>query len=184
MQCLDVTERLLASEPDAADLGELEQHVVSCRACTSVARGLQRLDVVVRSVVVVTPPLDLQRGLSRLVLAEAAAPLNGSWWERLGAWLNGAWMPPRVALQGVSVLLVTMAGWQIFGALSSVQPILGDASYAMQLVIASPATTYLSGVHLDVQSLGVWSIVGLIGWAFSDDTIFSGRLAALRKRLP
>ncbi|GAC1316566.1 MAG: hypothetical protein NVSMB2_09560 [Chloroflexota bacterium] len=184
MQCVDAAERLLASEPGASDQGEFEQHVVSCTACTSVARGLQRLDLIVRSVLVVPPPLDLQRELAQLMLAEAAAPVGGVWWERLAAWLNAAWMPQRVALQGVAVLLVAITGWQVFGALSSVQPVFGDASYAMQLVIASPASTYLSGVHLDVQSLGVWSVVGLIGWALSDDTILSGRLAALRKRLP
>jgi hypothetical protein len=81
-------------------------------------------------------------------------------------------------------VVVAITGWQLFGALSNVQPVFGDAGYAMQLVIASPASSYLSGVHMDLQSLGVWSIVGLVGWAVSDDNILSGRLAALRQRLP
>ena len=184
MQCVDVTERLLAGEPNAPDQREVAQHVVTCAGCTSIARGLRRLDTVVRAVVVVAPPMDLQRELARLVLAETAAPVSASWWERFSAWLRSAWAPQRVALQGALVLVVALTGWQVFGALSSVQPVVGDAGYALQLVVASPASTYLSGVHLDGQSLGVWSIVGLIGWALSDDNILSGRLAALRKRLP
>lgn len=184
MQCVDVTERLLAGEAGAGDQHELEQHVVSCGRCRSVAGGLRRLDITLKSVLLVTPPMDLQRQLADLVMTQTAAPAESSWWMRFSAWLNGAWMPQRLALQGVSAVLVAVTGWQLFGALTSVRPVLGDASYALQLVIASPASTYLSGVQVDLQSLGLWSVVGLVGWALTDDNILSGRLAALRTRLP
>src|SRR5205807_2445257 len=115
-----------------------------CARCAHVAHGLGRLDDLVRSSMVVTPPLDLQRRLAQLALA-AAVPKATPWWTRIpqairelsiGDWL--AQRPQMVAAQGLAAVMVALASWQIFGWLSAVQPVLGDVGYAMELVVGSP----------------------------------------------
>jgi hypothetical protein len=89
-----------------------------------------------------------------------------------------------VAAQGLASILLALASWQIFGWLTVFRPVVGDVVYAMELVAASPASVYLGSVHIDLQGLGVWSIVGIAGWLVSEDGLIRRRLSRLRPRLP
>jgi hypothetical protein len=155
-----------------------------------VVHGLDRLDAVLTSTVVVTPPLELQRQLAELAF-EYARPANASWWSRAGdvvRQLNLAdWLaqrPQMVAAQGLAAIMLALASWQIFGWMTAFQPVVGDAAYAMQLVAASPASVYLSGLPFDLQSMGIWSAVGIGGWLISENGWLGSRLSATRLRLP
>src|SRR5437868_6835907 len=161
MDCVDVTDRLLADEPGHDP--ELQQHVSRCGRCAHVAQGLVRLDAVVRSVVVSVPPLDLQQRLAQLTI-DAVRPPRLQWWKRLGELNLTAWLaqrPQMVAAQGLAAVMLALASWQIFGWLSAVQPVVGDVAYAMELVAGSPAVAYLGTFQVDFQSLGLWSLVGI-----------------------
>jgi hypothetical protein len=186
VQCVDVTERLLgeelASDPD------LDRHVAECSVCAHVARGLERLDSVLTSTLLIAPPLDLQRQLAQLAL-DASRPQSVPWWDRvfgsLGQWNPIAILqqPQMVAVQGLAAVMLALASWQIFGWMSSFQPVVGDVAYAMELVAGSPAAVYLSGLQLDLPSLGLWSLVGIAGWLISEDGLIGRRLSN-RLRLP
>jgi hypothetical protein len=91
-----------------------------------------------------------------------------------------------VAAQGLAAVMVALASWQVFGWMSAFQPVIGDVGYAMQLVIASPAVVYLGGLQLDLQSLGIWSVVGVLGWLVSENGALGRRLSSFtdRFRLP
>jgi hypothetical protein len=153
--------------------------------------GLVRLDGVLSANLVVAPPLDVQRQLAQLAL-EYARPSPTPWWTRatsafsqlnLANWL--AQRPQMIAAQGLASIMLALASWQIFGWLTTFQPIVGDVAYAMELVVASPASTYLGGLpQLDLQSLGLWSAVGIGGWLISENGWVGRRLSATRKRLP
>jgi hypothetical protein len=80
-------------------------------------------------------------------------------------------------------MLVALVGWQVFGWFNAVRPVIGDVGYAMQLVAASPASIYMGGVQVDLQSLGMWSLVGAFGWLVSDAGPV-GRWLARRIHLP
>ncbi|HEY0583482.1 MAG TPA: hypothetical protein VGE94_14960 [Chloroflexota bacterium] len=184
MHCLDVTERLLSDEAGVGT--EIAQHVAGCVACSHVARGLTRLDSVLRVSLIVTPPLDLQRQLAELAL-DAAGARSAPWWRRLGELNVSGWLaqrPQMVAAQGLAAVMLALASWQIFGVVSTFQPVLGDVGYAMELVAASPAGVYLSGVQVDVQSLGLWSMVGIVGWLVSEDGLIGRRFWSKRTKLP
>jgi hypothetical protein len=142
------------------------------------------------SALVVVPPLDLQRRLAQLAL-DAARPQSVPWWRRLGqpssnldlaGWFTQR--PQMVAAQGLASVMLALASWQVFGWLTAFHPVVGDVGYAMELVASSPASVYLGGMHIDVQSLGVWSIVGIVGWLVSEEGLIGRRLSALRPRLP
>ena len=180
MQCVDVTERLLGDELDP----ELDRHIDDCPTCAHVARGLGRLNAVLATSLVVVPPLDLQRQLAQLAV-EAARPQRDPWWRRLAAFDISGWFarPQMVAAQGLAAVMLALASWQIFGVLSAFQPIVGDVGYAMELVAGSPAATYLSGLPTDLQSLALWSLVGIGGWLVSENG-FIGRRLASRLHLP
>src|ERR687886_184232 len=77
---------------------------------------------------------------------------------------------PNLAIaQGLAVLMLVVSGWQVLGWLNTFTPMVGDVPYAVELVASSPAAAYLSGIQsLDLQSLLVWSGVGLVGWLFSE----------------
>jgi hypothetical protein len=77
--------------------------------------------------------------------------------------------------------MLALAGWQVFGWLSTFQPVVGDVGYAVQLVVTSPASTYVNGLQLDVQSLGLWSAVGLVGWLISENGLMRRILPRLRR---
>jgi hypothetical protein len=183
MQCTDVTEQLLAAdEPDI----ELDQHLETCQRCTHVARGVRRLDALLSTTVLVEPPLQLQWRLAQLAV-EAAQPASLPWWSRLmrGQFDLSGWLvlrPHVVAAQGLAAMLLALAGWQVFGFLSTVRPVVGDVGYAMQLVAASPAMVYLGGFQLDLQSLGMWSVAGLAAWLVSDNGLLRRPLAELMSR--
>jgi hypothetical protein len=184
MQCADVTERLLEDEL-VAD-AELERHVAECARCSHVAGGLARVDAVLRSTLVVTPPLDLQRQLARLA-NEAALPRSLPWWRRLDQLDLTGWLaqrPQMVAAQGLATILLALTTWQVFGWLSAFRPVVGDVGYAMELLAASPAAPYLGGLQIDLQSLGLWSLVGIVGWLVAEDGPIGRRLASTRLRLP
>jgi anti-sigma factor RsiW len=184
MQCIEATDKLLASEQGLDP--ELERHVATCARCAHVATGLERVDAVLASTLVVTPPLDLQRRLAQLAV-DAAQPAPDPWWRRLAALNLTGWLaqrPQMVAAQGLAAVMLALASWQIFGWLSVVQPVLGDVTYAMELVAASPAVTYLGTVQIDLQSLGIWSVVGIAGWLVSEDGLIGRRIAASGLRLP
>ena len=184
MQCVDVAERLLVD-----DLGsdpELDQHVAECPRCTYTARKIAHLDAVLGSTLVVAPPFELQQRLAQLA-HEAARPRSVPWWARLGQ-LNLADLlaqrPQMVAAQGIAAVLLALSSWQLFGWLSSLHLVVGDVGYSMELVAASPAVVYLGGLQIDLQSLGLWSVVGIIGWLVSEDGLIGRRIASTGLRLP
>jgi hypothetical protein len=174
----------------AAELGndpELEHHVTECARCTKVARGLDRLDDVLSASLLVAPPLDLQRQLAQLALDAARPPKQAPLWSRLGQLNPTEWLtqrPQMVAAQGLAAIMVALASWQVFGWLTAFQPVVGDVAYAVELVASSPAQVYLGGLQIDLQSLGIWSLVGIAGWLISEDGLIGRRLTSLRLRLP
>ena len=182
MQCVDITERLLADE--LPDDPELERHLDDCSACAHIARGLQRLDDVLSSSLVIAPPLDLQRQLAQIAL-DAARPERDPWWRRVAEFDFSTWFgrPQMVAAQGLAAVMLALASWQIFGVLSAFQPVVGDVGYAMELVAGSPAASYLSGLPVDLQSLAVWSLIGIGGWLVSENGFIGKRLSS-RLHLP
>jgi hypothetical protein len=185
MQCADVTELLLAEEVNQGGRSPaVDQHLLTCESCAHVAAGLDRLNAVLQPALVTEPPLALQQQLAELV-ATAPLPSQPAWWQRL---LRGELRlgevrllrPNMIAAQGLAAIMLSLAGWQIFGWLSTFQPVVGDVGYAMQLVATSPAQTYLGGLQIDLQSLGIWSIVGLAAWLVSEGGPVGRRLPGLR----
>jgi hypothetical protein len=186
VQCADVTERLLDDERRSDP--ELDRHVAECVRCAHVSQRLERLDGVLATSLVAAPPLELQRQLAQLVLESTrpkAAPIP--WWTRAAQWNPAAWLaqrPQMVAVQGLAAVMLALSSWQIFGWLTAFRPVVGDVGYAMQLVAASPAGVYLGGLQIDLQSLGLWSLVGIVGWLVSEDGLIGRQLASRRLRLP
>jgi hypothetical protein len=175
---------LLADEPGHDP--EVHEHILGCVSCTHIARGLARLDVVLRSTLVVVPPADLQVRLTRLAL-EAARPAPGPWWSRVRELDIGGWVtqrPQMIAAQGLAAVMLALASWQIFGWLSTFQPVLGDVTYAMALVAGSPAGAYVGNISIDFQSLGLWSVVAIAGWLISENGLIGRRIAASGLQLP
>ena len=184
MHCDAVIDLLLSDE--AVSDARVGQHLDTCQRCRHVAGGLRRLDNALRSAVVVQPPLELQHQLAALV-DTAAWPRSQAdpraWWSRL---LSGEWLrlsPNMAAAQGLAAMFAAVVGWQVFGWLNAVRPVIGDVGYAMQLVVASPASIYMGGSQVDLQSLGMWSLVGAFGWLVSDAGPV-GRWLARRIHLP
>src|SRR5215469_1218234 len=184
MRCDDVAELLLAS--DQQHDPELDRHVAECAKCGHIARGLVRLDAVLSASLVIQPPLELQQRLAQLAVA-AARPQALPWWRRaLQGELNLDWLvlrPNAVAAQGLAAVMLALASWQIFGWLNLFRPVIGDVGYAMELVAASPAVGYLGGVQIDVQSLALWSLIGIGGWLVSENGVIGQRLSSLTTRL-
>ena len=184
MQCVDITERLLVDELGTDP--ELDRHVADCASCAHVARGLAHLDSVLTSALVVAPPLDLQRQLAQLAL-DAARPQQAPWWRRFGELNLSEWLaqrPQMVAAQGLAAIMLALASWQVFGWLTAFQPVVGDVGYAMELVVGSPAAVYLGGLQFDLQSMVLWSLVGVGGWLVSEDGLIGRRLSSFRQRQP
>jgi len=187
VQCADVTERLLVDERGSDP--DLDRHVADCVRCAHVASRLDRLDGVLGATLVVAPPVELQRQLAQLVLA-ATRPKQTFWARASSAvsqfnpaeWL--ALRPQMVAVQGLAAIMLALASWQVFGWLSAFRPVVGDVAYAMALVAGSPAAVYLSGLQVDLQSLGLWSLVGIVGWLISEDGLIGRQLSSRRLRLP
>ena len=184
MQCADVAERLLVD--DLRSDPELDQHVADCPRCTHTARKIAHLDAVLGSALVVAPPIELQQRLAQLAVG-AARPPSVPWWSRLGQFNLAdllAQRPQMVAAQGIAAVLLALSSWQIFGLLSALHPVVGDVGYAMELVAASPAVVYLGGLQIDLQGLGLWSVVGVFGWLLSEDGLIGRRIASSGLRLP
>jgi hypothetical protein len=188
VQCIDVAERLLADEPGHDP--ELDRHVADCARCSHIAHGLGRVDELLQVSLIVAPPLDLQRRLAELAF-DHARPQPKPWWARvpeavgqlsLADWLGQR--PQMIAAQGLAALMLALASWQIFGWLSAFQPIVGDVAYAMELVVGSPAVAYVGGLQIDVQSMALWSLVGIAGWLVSEDGLIGRRIASSGLRLP
>ena len=78
--------------------------------------------------------------------------------------------------------MLALASWQVFGWLNLFRPVIGDVGYAMQLVAASPAAGYLGGLQIDLQSLTVWSLVGIVGWLVSENGLLGRQVASLTAR--
>ena len=136
------------------------------------------------SAVVVEPPLELQRVLAQMAL-EAARPQAVPWWRRLPAIAQSLTERPQlVAAQGLAAIMLALASWQIFGWMSTFQPVVGNVAYAFELVAASPAVAYVGNVQIDFQSLGLWSVVGMIGWLVSENGLIGRRFAASGLHLP
>jgi hypothetical protein len=89
-----------------------------------------------------------------------------------------------IAAQGLAAVMLALASWQVFGWVTAIQPVLGDVPYAMTLVASSPAAVYVAGLQVDVQSLGVWTLVGTVGWLISENGFIGQRLTSMRLRLP
>jgi hypothetical protein len=100
----------------------------------------------------------------------------------LPAWLTQ--QPHMVAAQGMAAIVLSLATWQVVGWVTALQPFVGDVGYAMQLVLSSTAPVYLGGIQIDMQSLGVWSLVGGAGWLLSENGLIGSRLSSTRQRLP
>jgi hypothetical protein len=184
VDCLEITEKLLAEE--SADDPEVDRHLIGCASCAHVARGLARLDSVLSTTLLVAPPLELQQTLQRLAL-DAARPAAAPWWRQLPRFDLTQWLaqrPQMVAAQGLAAVMLALASWQVFGWLSAFQPVVGDVAYAMELVAASPAVTYMGTMQIDFQSLGIWSLVGIVGWMISENGPIGRRLASSGLRLP
>ena len=184
MDCVEVTDRLLAEE--VADDPEVDRHVATCVSCTQVASGLVRLNAVLGSTLVVTPPLELQARLAEIVLS-AAQPAPLPWWRQLAQLNLTSWLaqrPQMVAAQGLAAVMLALASWQVFGWLSAFQPVVGDVAYAVTLVAASPAVSYMGTMQIDFQSLGIWSLVGIVGWLVSENGVIGRRIASRGLRLP
>ena len=184
MDCVEITDRLLAEEPGHDP--ELDEHVVGCAACAQLARGVARLNAVLSSALVVVPPLDLQYRLAQVAL-DAARPLPRPWWQQVRAFDLSHWLaqrPQMIAAQGLAAVMLALASWQIFGWLSAFQPVVGDVAYAMELVAASPAVAYVGNISIDFQSLGLWLLVGMGGWLISENGLIGRRIAASGLRLP
>ena len=179
MDCVELTDRLLV--PDDGQDAEVEAHVAGCSRCAQLARGIRRLDAVLMSAVVVQPPLELQHALARLVVG-AAPPQVQPWWRRLPQILLER--PQLVAAQGLAAVMLALASWQVFGFMSTFQPVVGNVGYAMELVAASPAVVYLGNFQIDFQSLGMWSVVGIVGWLVSENGVIGRRIASSGLRLP
>jgi hypothetical protein len=180
VQCVDIAERLLVDELGSDP--ELDRHVADCASCAHVARGLTHLDGVLQSALVVAPPLNLQRLLAQLAV-DAAQPRQAPWWRRFGEFNVSEWLaqrPQMVAAQGLTALMLALASWQVFGWLTAFQPVVGDVGYAMELVVGSPAAMYLGGLQLDLQSMVIWSLVGIGGWLVG----WIGRRLSSRQRQP
>jgi hypothetical protein len=148
------------------------------------------VDDVLRSSLLVTPSLELQRQLLQVALAAARPPVK-PWWVRipetlgqvnLAEWL--AQRPQAVAAQGLAAVVLALTSWTIFSWFSAFQPVVGDVAYAMELVAASPASVYLGGIQLDFQSLGIWSVVGIVGWLISDSGLIGRQIGSNRLQLP
>ncbi|MBV9174763.1 MAG: hypothetical protein JOZ81_32275 [Chloroflexi bacterium] len=179
MQCDDVTELLLSAEPNPA----VDRHLHACTRCAHVARGLGHLNAVLHSALVCKPPAQLQQQLLGLVDVYAPQPKRQAWWSRL---FSGDFSVPQlvlrpnvIAAQGLAALMLALASWQVFGWLSTFQPVVGDVGYAVQLVVTSPASTYINSFQLDLQSLGLWSVVGIAGWLISENGLIGRRLPRL-----
>ena len=184
MDCVEVTELLLAE--DVSHDPDVERHVVSCNACARIARGLSRLDAVLSTTLVISPPLELQARLTELALS-AAQPARVPWWQSLLSFDFTHWLaqrPQMIAVQGLAAVMLALASWQIFGWLSAVQPVVGDVAYAVELVAASPAVAYLGSMQIDFQSLGIWSVVGIAGWLVSENGVIGRRIASSGLQLP
>jgi len=186
VRCADVTERLLVDEQGGDP--DLDRHVAECVRCAHVASQVNRLDGVLGATLIVAPPLELQRQLAQLVL-EATRPKQ-TWWARassaLGQWNPAEWLaqrPQMVAVQGLAAIMLALASWQVFGWLTAFRPVVGDVALAVELVAASPAAVYLGGLQIDLQSLGLWSLVGIAGWLISEDGLI-GRQLSSRRPLP
>jgi hypothetical protein len=186
VRCADVTEWLLLDERGSDP--DLDRHVAECVRCAHVAQRLERLDGALGTTLVVAPPLELQRQLAQLVLVSTRPkPSSSTWWTRVSQWNPVDWLaqrPQMVAVQGLAAVMLALSSWQIFGWLSAFRPVVGDVGYAMELVAASPAAVYLSGVQIDLQSLGLWSLVGIAGWLVSEDGLIGRQLASRRQRQP
>jgi len=187
VHCADVTERLLGDERGTDP--DLDRHVAECVRCAHVAQRLERLDGALGTTLLVAPPLALQRQLAQLVI-ESTRPTPSpaaAWWTRLAQWnpaILWAQRPQMVAVQGLAAVMLALSTWQIFGWMTAIRPVVGDVGYAMELVAASPAAGYLSGLQIDLQSLGLWSLVGIAGWLVSEDGLIGRQLASRRQRLP
>jgi hypothetical protein len=188
VQCVDVTERLLVDKLGVDP--ELDRHVADCARCAHLVHGLDRLDAVLTASLVVAPPLNLQHQLAQLAF-QYARPATAPWWARatsaLGQLNLANWLaqhPQMIAAQGLASIMVALASWQIFGWLTTFQPVVGDVAYAMELVAASPASIYVGGLQFDFQSMALWSIVGIGGWLISENGWLGRRLSATRLRLP
>jgi len=180
LDCVEITEKLLAE--DLSDDAEVDRHVACCPACAGIARGLARLNAVLSTTLVVSPPLELQTRLVDIALASASRQPQLSIWQQLRQWF--AQRPQMVAAQGLAAIMLALASWQVFGWVSTFQPVVGDVGYAMELVAASPAVVYLGSVQIDFQSLGIWSIVGILGWLVSENGLVGRRLASSGLQLP
>jgi hypothetical protein len=182
MQCVEARERLLAHEAERD--AQLDEHLADCARCTHFASGIDRVDDVLRTTLIVSPPLELQHQLSLIVL-DAARPRPSPWWTRLPDMLGqlslANWLPQRpqmIAAQGLAAIMLALASWQVFGWLSAVQPVVGDVGYAVELVIASPATAYLGGLQIDLQTMTLWSLVGVGGWLVSEASPIGRRISS------
>jgi hypothetical protein len=171
MRCADVREWLAA--PDGARPHGVEAHVGDCAACGAYAVRAARVDALARAQLLVEPPAELQARLMELmqtsyvpVVAPGPVPSGDA---RLFGW--GA---------GIAAMLAAVAGWRVYGVVESSSLFVGDVVEATQVVLASPATRYLTDLPaVDLRSLAMWAGVAAVAWSVSP----SGPLREVAQRL-
>ena len=187
MQCVDAAERLLADEPRSSR-SRAGRHVAECAACAHVAGGLRAAGR--------GPGLDADRRAAAGSAAAAGADCAGRgaarrrlpWWTAMLARTRRDRLadaaPQTVAVQGLAAIMLRA------GELAGLRLALGlPASRRRRRVRdgagrRSPAVAYLGGIPIDLQSLGMWSLVGIAGWLISENGLIGRRLAASGLRLP
>ncbi len=186
MRCDDVGTQLLL--PDGPDDGSIRAHVATCADCAALARRSARLDAILRPMVVQAPPADLQAKL--VLMARAASREESAAGSDRWGWLpfslsDLSWLwaahPPTTLAQVVALIVVMLAGWQVFGWFGNSAPILGNVPYALELVIGSPGMRYLADAPIDIPSLLLWLAVGAVAWAVSESGPLSGVVARLSR---
>ncbi len=159
MDCRDVRTLLLDGE-QLRDAG-LDQHLRACAGCSGFRQRLDRLDVVLRSELVVEPPPALKLNLARLSGPQSKRTAASSLWHRLSGFGFG-WVPALV--QFVVVAALVYSGFQSLMWLSSTGLELGDVPYALSLLVSSPAAAYANELAQTGQQLLMGLLVGCAAW--------------------
>jgi hypothetical protein len=123
------------------------------------------LDSVLAPALVVEPPKELQFRLE-LMARTAAAELRTA---AIAApvVVRRAWRS-TLAAAGIAGVASGLAIWQVAGWVDGAQKLLGDVPRAIEVLVNSPAMTYVSEPSADVQQLAFWAALGLGAWAVSD----------------
>ena len=158
MNCEDVRAEILLDERSDAT----ERHLLDCQACTAYVARLARLDALLMPELVVEPSLELQASLLQIAKSAAVQPVPAWKWA-----LGLVWSPTAAALT-VAGITTGLALWQIMGWLTAFAAMLGNVPYALEVLANSPAVSVLAESSADFAQIGVWALLGVGLWLFSD----------------